>query len=444
MNKLDNIADKTLEKKDFQDNNMCIPNSDLKRVVVIGGGFAGLALVKSLKNKPLQVVLLDKNNHHQFQPLLYQVATSGLEPDSIVFPYRKQISGYKNTFFRLATVDNIITESKTVQTDKGNIHYDYLVIATGTISNFFGLKNIQKNSIGLKNIIDSLNIRHLMLQNLEQATISCDTKEREALTNFVIVGGGPAGIEMAGALAEFKKYIIPKDYPEFNPSEMQIHLIEGSNRLISAMSVKASKNALKYLEKLEVKVFLNEIVSDYKNNVVLTKRGKQFLSKNLIWTAGVTGNLPKGIEDKHLIYGNRLQTNKFLQVIGLNNVFALGDIAGIVSDKYPKGHPQLAQPAIQQGKILAKNLLNIINNKDLIAFKYNDKGSLATVGKRRAVADLGKFHLGGYVAWLLWSVVHLMAISGFKNKLFVGLNWIISYFTYDKSNRLIIRNYKKK
>jgi len=422
---------------------ICLPESEFPRIVIIGGGFAGLSLVDGLKKKPVQVVLIDKNNYHQFQPLLYQVATSGLEPDSIAFPFRKQISGYKNVIFRLAEVEEINTKIKTIQTNKGSLTYDYLVFATGTTTNFFGMKNVEENSLGMKDIRDSLNIRHMMLQNLEQATITCNDKERDALTNFVIVGGGPAGVEMAGALAEFCRYILPKDYPEYPSSIMNIYLVEGSEKLISAMSNKASTKTLQYLKALNVKVLLNEIVTGYDGEIVKTKSGIQLLAKNLIWTAGVKGQIPKGIDEKYFVGGNRLKTNQYLQVDGLNNVFAIGDIAAVITNETPKGHPQVAQPAIQQGKVVAKNIINTLDNKSLIAFKYKDKGSLATVGKRRAVADLGKLRFGGYFAWLLWSFVHLMSISGFRNKLLVSINWIVSYFSYEKSNRLIIRNFKK-
>ncbi|NOY47312.1 MAG: NAD(P)/FAD-dependent oxidoreductase [Chlorobi bacterium] len=433
-----NCADTSCET----DASICLPEIKFPRVVIIGGGFAGLALAKGLKKQKVQVVLIDKNNFHQFQPLLYQVATSGLEPDSIAFPFRKQISNYKNVVFRLAEVEEINTKTKTVYTNKGLLTYDYLVLATGTTTNFFGMKNVEENSLGMKNIRDSLNIRHMMLQNLEQATITCNDDERDALTNFVIVGGGPAGVEMAGALAEFCKYILPKDYPEYPSSIMKIYLVEGSNKLIAAMSNKASTQTLKYLKALNVKVLFNEIVTDYDGKVVTTKNGKKIHAKNLIWTAGVKGQLPKGIDEKYLVNGNRLKTNQHLQVEGLKDVFAMGDIAAVITKETPKGHPQVAQPAIQQGKFLSKTLINIINDKPLKPFKYKDKGSLATVGKRRAVADLGKLKFTGYAAWLLWSFVHLMSISGFRNKLLVGLNWTISYFSYEKSNRLIIRNFK--
>jgi len=421
---------------------ICLPDTNLPRVVIIGGGFAGLALVEKLKHKEMQVVLFDKNNFHQFQPLFYQVATSALEPDSIVFPFRKQINGYKNVLFRLAEVEEIQPSTNTIITNKGSLHFDYLVLATGTTTNFFGLDNVESHSLGMKDIRDSLNIRHMMLQNLEQAAITCDEKERDALTNFVIVGGGPAGVEMAGALAEFCKYILPKDYPEYPSSIMNIYLIEAIDELLSTMSEKASSQTLKYLKDLDVKVLFNESVSDYDGSVVTTKSGKTILAKNLIWTAGVKGQFPKGIDEKHVVKGNRLKTDLFLKVEGYENIFAIGDIAALISEDTPKGHPQVAQAAIQQGKYLGNSILNILNNKPIKPFEYKDKGSLATVGKRRAVADLGKFKFAGYFAWLLWSIVHLLSISGFRNRLMVGFNWAVSYFTYEKSNRVIIRNFK--
>ena len=423
---------------------ICLPDTKLPRVVIIGGGFAGLALVEKLKHKEVQVVLFDKNNFHQFQPLFYQVATSALEPDSIVFPFRKQISGYKNVLFRLAEVEEIQPSSNTIITNKGRVHFDYLVLATGTTTNFFGMDNVESHSLGMKNIRDSLNIRHMMLQNLEQAAITCDDKERDALTNFVIVGGGPAGVEMAGALAEFRKYILPKDYPEYPSSIMNIYLIEAIDELLSTMSDKASSKTLEYLKDLEVKVLLNESVSNYDGSQVVTNCDKIILTKNLIWTAGVKGQFPKGIDKKHVVKGNRLKTDSFLMVEGYKNIFAIGDIAAVITEETPKGHPQVAQTAIQQGKYLGNILLKIIKDEGVNPFEYKDKGSLATVGKRKAVADLGKFKFAGYFAWLLWSVVHLLSISGFRNRLMVGFNWAVSYFTYEKSNRLIIRNFKPK
>ena len=342
---------------------ICLPDTKFPRVVIIGGGFAGLALVEKLKNKEVQVVLFDKNNFHQFQPLLYQVATSALEPDSIVFPFRKQFNGYKNVVFRLAEVEEIKPSSNILITSKGRVYYDYLVLATGTTTNFFGMDNVESHSLGMKDIRDSLNIRHMMLQNLEQAAITCDDDERDALTNFVIVGGGPAGVEMAGALAEFRKYILPKDYPEYPSSIMNIYLVEANDKLLSTMSDNASTKTLKYLKDLDVKVLFNESVSDYDGSIVTTKSGKTILAKNLIWTAGVKGQFPKGIDEKHVVRGNRLKTNSYLKVEGYENIFAIGDIAALISKETPKGHPQVAQTAIQQGKYLGDSILNIINNK---------------------------------------------------------------------------------
>ncbi len=427
----------------WKSGSITVPKNKYHRIVIIGGGFAGLALLKELKNKNVSVILIDQNNYHQFQPLLYQVATSGLEPDNIAFPFRKQIASYKNVRFRLAEVKSIDPAQNLIKTNKGNLNYDYLVIATGTKTNYFNLKNLKDHSLGMKSIRDSLDIRHKMLQNLEQATITCDKKEREALTNFVIVGGGPAGVEMAGALAEFCKYILPKDYPEYPSSLMKIYLIEASDRLLGVMSEKASAKAYEYLTEQHVEILLKEVVSNYDGILVKTKSGKKVTAKNLIWTAGVTGNLPKGIDENSIVRGNRLKTDEFLRVKGTKNIYAIGDISAIITKEYPRGHPQVAQTAIQQGKYLAGTILNHINNKPSTPFCYRDKGALATIGKRKAVADLGKISFTGYTAWLLWSFVHLMSISGVRNKLIVGLNWAISYFSYEKSNRLIIRNFKE-
>lgn len=425
------------------ENKICLPESNLPRVVVIGGGFAGISFVKKLKSKPVQVVMLDKNNFHQFQPLLYQVATSGIEPDSIVFPLRKLFKGYQNVFYRMADVESIEAEQNRVNTNIGIINYDYLVIATGSDTNFFGLKDIQENSVGMKTIQEALDIRSLILQNLEKAVVTCDDAERNALTNFAIIGGGPAGVETAGAIAEFKKYILPKDYPELDTSLMNIYLIEAANELLSAMSSNSSKNSLEYLKKMGVDIKLNTVVKAYDGLTIKTNETDLLYAKTVIWTAGVKGNVPLGINKEIVGRGNRIQVDNYSKVVGHENIYALGDLALMSTDNYPKGHPMVAQVAIQQGKLLAKNLMAHLLNKQQQPFKYKDKGSLATVGKRKAVADLSQFQFSGFFAWILWSVVHLMSISGFRNKLLVGINWSWSYFTYDKGNRLIIRKYKK-
>lgn len=425
------------------ENKICLPDTNLPRILVIGGGFAGISLIKKLKNKPFQVVVVDKNNFHQFQPLLYQVATSGIEPDSIVFPLRKLFKGYRNVFYRMADVESIEAEQNRVNTNIGIINYDYLVIATGSDTNFFGLKDIQENSVGMKTIQEALDIRSLILQNLEKAVVTCDDAERNALTNFAIIGGGPAGVETAGAIAEFKKYILPKDYPELDTSLMNIYLIEAANELLSAMSSNSSKNSLEYLKKMGVDIKLNTVVKAYDGLTIKTNETDLLYAKTVIWTAGVKGNVPLGINKEIVGRGNRIQVDNYSKVVGHENIYALGDLALMSTDNYPKGHPMVAQVAIQQGKLLAKNLMAHLLNKQQQPFKYKDKGSLATVGKRKAVADLSQFQFSGFFAWILWSVVHLMSISGFRNKLLVGINWSWSYFTYDKGNRLIIRKYKK-
>ncbi len=424
-------------------NKICLPENKLPRVVVIGGGFAGISLIKKLKNKPFQVVVIDKNNFHQFQPLLYQVATSGIEPDSIVFPLRKLFKGYRNVFYRMAEVISIETEQNRVSTNIGVVDYDYLIIATGSDTNFFGLKDVQINSVGMKTIQEALDIRSIILQNLEKAVVTCDDAERDALTNFAIIGGGPAGVETAGAMAEFKKYILPKDYPELDVNMMSIYLIEAGNELLSAMSPKSSKNSLEYLKQMGVDIRLNTVVKAYDGLTIKTDKEAILQAKTVVWTAGVKGNVPFGINKEIVGKGNRIKVDNYSKVMGQENIYALGDLALMSTDNYPKGHPMVAQVAIQQGKLLAKNLMAHLLNKQQQPFKYKDKGSLATVGKRKAVADLSQFQFSGFFAWILWSVVHLMSISGFRNKLLVGINWSWSYFTYDKGNRLIIRKYKK-
>ncbi len=418
-----------------------IPESKHPRIVVIGAGFAGIRLVKALKNSPFQLVILDKNNFHQFQPLLYQVATSGLEPDSIVFPVRKVLRGYKNLIFRMAEVISIKAKDKYVETDIGAITYDYLVLATGSTNNFYGMTDVETNSIGLKSIQEALDVRSNMLQNIEKAAQSNDPAIKKKNTTLVIVGAGPAGVEMAGAFAEFRKYIYKKDYPELVNFPLTIHLVEAGDEVLSSMTKKSSEDTLRDLENLKVKVYLNTAVNSYDGNKVTLSNEETILTTSLIWTAGVKGQYPEGIQPDAIVKGNRIMVNEFNMVLGTDNVFAIGDIAFMKTDAYPNGHPMVAPTAIQQGEHLAKNL--ILDKANWKPFKYFDKGSLATIGKKRAVADIGKFHFRGMFAWFIWSTVHLMSISGFKNKLRVGLNWLNSYFSYDKGNRLIIRKYKR-
>lgn len=424
----------------------CIPMNNYPKIVVIGAGFAGINFIKKLENKPVQIILIDEKNFHQFQPLLYQVAICGLEPDSVVSPIRKLFKSCVNMIYRMAKVEHIDTENNCVQTNIGFVNYDYLVIATGSSTNFYGSKSIEKNSIGLKNINDAINIRSWMLQNLELAVEGCNNEEKESLTKFVIVGGGPAGVEMAGALAEFKKYLLRNDYPEIESDTMQIHLIQAGDRILPMMSNKSSKHALKVLKNLDVQILLNSRVMDYDGEIITIKMENKDIeihTNTVIWTAGVKGNILKGI-DKKTIVGNRIKVNEFNQVDNLENVFAIGDIAAMLSDKNPKGHPMVAQVAIQQGQNLANNIISKVKKGNFKSpFKYKNKGSMATIGKKDAVADLKIGFLDGKIGWLLWSFIHLISITGFKNKFKVGFSWMLKYFSYEKANQLIIRKYTR-
>jgi NADH dehydrogenase len=435
-----------MKPQEAYNRHFCIPNNNYPKVVVIGAGFAGINFIKKLENKPVQIILIDEKNFHQFQPLLYQVAISGLEPDSVVSPIRKLFKSCVNMIYRMAKVEYIDTENNCVQTNIGFVNYDYLVIATGSSTNFYGSKSIEKNSIGLKNINDAINIRSWMLQNLELAVEGCNNEEKESLTKFVIVGGGPAGVEMAGALAEFKKYLLSNDYPEIESDTMQIHLIQSGDRILPMMSKKSSTHALKVLKKLDVQVMLNSRVMDYDGEVITIKiedKDIEIHTNTVIWTAGVKGNILKGIDEKSII-GNRIKVNQFNQVDILENVFAIGDIAGMFSDENPKGHPMVAQVAIQQGQTLANNIISKLKNGNFASpFIYKNKGSMATIGKKDAVADLKIGFLDGKIGWLLWSFIHLISITGFKNKFKVGFSWMMKYFSYEKANQLIIRKYTR-
>ena len=423
---------------------MNIPESDLPRIVIIGGGFAGINLAKSLSNKNVQVVLLDKHNYHTFQPLLYQVSSAGLEPDSIAYPLRKILKNHRNSYFRLAHVNNIDTEKSQVITDIGILPYDYLVIATGTKTNFFGNESIETNSMTMKQIDQALDIRSLILQNFEKATIADSKEERRAYLNFVIVGGGPTGVELAGAIAELKNHILPRDYHDLNASDMRIKLLEGSPRVLSSMSEQASKKAKQFLNALGVKVYNNTYVTNYDGKHVSTNSDLELQSETLIWAAGVTGAPVKGINSESLVErSNRYIVNRYNQVQGYHNIFALGDIAFMKSEAYPHGHPQVAQPAIQQGKLLGKNLIKLINGKPPKPFLYKDKGAMATIGRNKAVVDLKNFKFAGFFAWFVWMFIHLMALVGFRNRVIVFFNWTYNYINFDKAARLIIRPFKK-
>ncbi len=424
---------------------MNIPRSSFPRIVIIGGGFAGIALAKKLRNKKVQVVLLDKHNYHNFQPLMYQVATGGLEPDSIAYPIRKVVQEHNDFYFRLAEVKEVDAKNNKIMADIGELKYDYLVLATGSKTNFFGNKEMELNCMAMKTIPQSLNIRSLILENFEQALLTNDIDERHSLMNFVLVGGGPTGVELAGALAEMKKAILPKDYPDLDIRKMEINLIQSGDRILNTMSEHASEKAEEFLIKLGVSVWKNVRVTGYDNKTVTTNSDLSFDSATVIWTAGVQGALINGLNAESLIArADRILVNEFNQVKGYDNIFAIGDIASVTTEAYPQGHPMMAQPAMQQGKHLAENLVRLLDKKAMIPFVYKDKGSMATIGRNKAVVDLPHYHFSGVFAWFVWMFVHLFSLIGFKNKAVVFLNWVYNYIRFDREARLIIRPYKKK
>lgn len=415
----------------------------LKRVIIVGAGFGGLKAARILsKSKYFQVVLLDINNFHQFQPLFYQVATSGLEPSSISFPLRKIFQNKANVHFRVARVTKISASDKNIETSIGQLVFDYLILSYGATSNFFGNDNIEMFSLPMKSTTDSIAIRNTILNNYEKA-LSRSGDEEEALMNIVIVGGGPTGVELAGALAEMKQNVLPKDYPELDFQKMKVYLLEGGERLLPTMSVSAGSNALKYLHKLGVEIRLKSFVSDYDGSIVKVSDESVFNTRTLLWAAGIKPNYIEGLPDSVYGPGNRILADSYNGLLNCEGIFAIGDLALMKTEDYPNGHPQVAQPAIQQGKNLAKNLIRKEKGKSLTKFKYKDPGSLATIGRRLAVADLPYGKAKGSVAWLIWLFVHIMYLVGIKNRLFVFINWMWSYFTYDPSLRLVIKPKEK-
>ena len=424
---------------------MNIPTSKYLRIVIIGGGFAGIALSKKLRNKNVQVVLIDKHNYHTFQPLLYQVATGGLEAGSIAYPIRKVIQEYKDFYFRLTSVKEIDTKHQKIITEIGDLHYDYLVIASGSKTNYFGNKEIERNSMSMKTIPQSLNISSLILENFEQAVLTKNQADRNTLINFVLVGAGPTGVELAGALAEMKKAILQKDYPDLDIDKMQINLIQSGDRILNTMSEKSSAAAEKFLLDLGVKIWKNVRVTNYDGRTITTNTDLTFDSATVIWTAGVQGVKIIGLDPKSFVEKvDRVRVNQYNQVVGYENIFAIGDICSMETEKYPQGHPMMAQPAIQQGKLLGENLIKLIHNKTMTPFEYKDKGSMATIGRNLAVVDLPHYHFSGIFAWFVWMFVHLFSLIGFKNKAVVFLNWVYNYIKFDREGRLIIRPFKKK
>ncbi len=431
---------------DIHDRTIDIEESSLPRIVVVGGGFAGIEFVKKLDSRSYQVVMLDRHNYHTFQPLLYQVATAGLEPDSIAQPLRKIFADRKNFHFRVATVEKIEANSNLLRTDIGTIKYDILVVAVGTRTNYFGNDSLRLGTMPMKQIPHALDLRSHILQSFESALLESDAERKQALLNFVIVGGGPTGVELAGALSELQHHILPRDYPELDLSKMQVIIVEGSGQVLNAMSDYSSAHALKDLKKMGVKVLLNNVVSAVDGNKVTLKDGTVLLATNVIWAAGVTGNLFEGFDPAIIVRGNRLLVDEHNLMKGTNNVYALGDIASMTHEaEYPNGHPQLAPAAIQQGRHLGTNLNRLARNQTLKPFSYFNKGSMATIGRNRAVVDLPwpKRSFGGFIAWLAWMFVHILYLVGFRNKVITIINWLYSYITFDKGTRLIIRPFVK-
>ncbi len=421
-----------------------IPDRNGKKRVVIVGGFAGVEMIKRFDTRKFQVVLIDKYNHHQFQPLYYQVATCGLESTSIGFSFRKSFQKKKNVHFRLCQALSIDSENKCLETTIGTIEYDYLVIATGTYTNFFGNKALEETTMSLKTIAESIYIRNRIIRSFELVVNTHDPEERERLLNFVIVGGGATGVELAGALSELRKYILPKDYHDFDFSRMKIYLVDGLDRLLNMMSPRSSEKTAKYLTEMGVEIMLNSQVKDYSDNKVTLANGTVIPSSNVFWVAGVVGNGLQGIDKEVYGRGNRILVNECNQVKGHTHIFAVGDTCLMTTEKYPNGHPQVAQVAIQQGKNLVSNLEKIESQKVMRPFRYKDMGTLATIGRNKAVIEMGALKFSGFFAWVIWLFVHLMAIVGVKNRVFILLDWGWSYFTHDTSLRLLIEQKKEK
>lgn len=421
-----------------------IPDSHLPRVVIVGGGFAGLNVANKLKNKEVQLVLLDKNNHHTFQPLLYQVATAGLEAGSIAYPLRKALSGARDAHFRMIEVEEVLPAEKKIKTLAGYLKYDYLVIASGSKTNFFNMADIEEHAAQLKSVSNAIDMRHLFLQTFEKMLLTDDESIRTRLFNFVIAGGGPTGVELAGALSELRKMVLPKDYPELDLKRMRIILIDPGTRLLGAMSEFASKNALRYLKDLGIEVMFGVSVKTYDGRTVTLSSGEQIPTEAMIWAAGVKAAAPAGIDPSLIARGNRIMVDEYNRVKGMDHVFALGDVAMQEDSRYPYGLPGLAPVAIQQGQYVAKSILKLIHNQKPAPFRYWDKGALATIGRLKAVGDLPKnLHLRGVIAWLAWLFVHLFYLIGFGNKAMVFFDWVWNYITYDRRVRLIVRPYKK-
>ena len=418
-----------------------IQRNQKKRVVIVGGGLGGLRLAEDLLGADLQVVLVDKNNFHQFPPLIYQIASAGIDPSSISFPFRQIFRKQKDFYFRMAEARMVDTEKKILQTSIGKIDYDYIVFAAGTTTNFFGNKNIEEWAMPMKTVSEAMGLRNALLSNLERALTCATEEERQELLNVVIVGGGATGVEIAGALSEMKRYVIPYDYPDMDASLMHIHLIEAGNRLLAGMSEQSSRKAYDFLTSMGVNIQFGKMVTDYRDHKVVMKDGSEIATRTFLWVSGVKANQVAGIDGDHLGRGARIVVDAYNRVPGLDGVFAIGDQCLLTSDAaYPGGHPQVAQVAIQQAKNLARNLRRIASGEgeaSLTPFAYNNLGSMATVGRNKAVVEIGKLRSQGFFAWVLWLVVHLRSILGVKNKMMVLLNWLWKYVSYNDSIRMI-------
>ena len=419
-----------------------IQRNQKKRVVIVGGGLGGLRLAEDLYGSGMQVVLIDKNNFHQFPPLIYQIASAGIDPSSISFPFRQIFRKRKDFYFRMAEARMVDTEKKILQTSIGKIDYDYLVLAAGATTNFFGNKNIEEWAIPMKTVPEAMGLRNALLSNFERALTCATEEERQELLNVVIVGGGATGVEIAGALSEMKHYVIPYDYPDMDSSLMHIYLIEAGDRLLAGMSQDSSKKAYDFLKSMGVDIQFGKMVTDYRDHKVIMKDGTEIPTRTFLWVSGIRANAMPGISEDHLGRGFRFKVDQFNRIPGLNDVFAIGDQCLQTTDPaYPNGHPQVAQVAIQQAKNLAKNIKRIneghADDNSLTPFKYNNLGSMATIGRNKAVVEIGKFHSQGFFAWILWLVVHLRSILGVKNKMMVLLNWLWKYVRYNDSIRMI-------
>lgn len=418
-----------------------IQRNQKKRVVIVGGGLGGLRLAEDLYGSGMQVVLIDKNNFHQFPPLIYQIASAGIDPSSISFPFRQIFRKRKDFYFRMAEARMVDTEKKILQTSIGKIDYDYLVLAAGATTNFFGNKNIKEWAIPMKTVPEAMGLRNALLSNFERALTCATEEERQELLNVVIVGGGATGVEIAGALAEMRRYVIPYDYPDMDSSLMHIYLIEAGDRLLAGLSQESSQKAYEFLKSMGVDIQFGKMVTDYRDHKVVMKDGTEIPTRTFLWVSGIRANAMPGIDESHLGRGFRFKVDEYNRIPGLNDVFAIGDQCLQTSDAaYPNGHPQVAQVAIQQAKNLAKNLKLINQSADsseLTAFHYKNLGSMATIGRNKAVVEIGKFHSQGFFAWVLWLVVHLRSILGVKNKMMVLLNWLWKYVSYNDSIRMI-------